>query len=227
MVIDHSYWRRIVSSIERIVKAGCYTKVNRVISLTLDSYLRDLTGKIVRGYRTILDSGCGPGLLLDKLPDNEVICLDPSLTLLKLSKDKHKLSHHICGVAEAIPLRDHSVDAITSLFSFRDFIDREKAANEYMRVVRSRIVIVDLFKPANPGLRLVAAMYLSYIAPLIAMGIAGKIGSEWRQLYKTYLEMITLNTLREIFRDFKQEVAVSFLGGFLSLIDLTRIKNKS
>lgn len=222
MVARHVCWRKVVRSIEDIVNAGCYAKVNRVISLTLDSYLRNIAVKIVKGYRVILDSGCGPGLSLGELLRNEVACLDPSLTLLKMSRTGHSYSHHICGVAEAIPLRQGSVDAVLSLFSLRDFRDREKAVREYERVAKSRIVIVDIFKPVNPILRVLAGIYLSYLAPLMAMAIAGKIGYKWRLLYDTYITMITPSSLKGVLRRFKEARAISFVGGLLSLIDLVK-----
>ncbi|RLE85913.1 MAG: hypothetical protein DRJ41_00235 [Thermoprotei archaeon] len=220
--LEPELWRKVIKSIEDIVVKGCYVSVNRFISFSLDSYLRGVALRLVKGSQVVLDCGCGPAPLLNKI-EGEVICLDPSYLLLKILRKADSGVHPVCGIAEMMPLRDKSVDASISLFSVRDFMDRCKAVLEYERVTKLRVVIVDVFKPENFLLRLLAAAYLSFIVPLMALALAGRTGYRWRLLYDTFNRMVSPKALASTFKHFRLKTVITFFGGFLSLIDLVKV----
>jgi ubiquinone/menaquinone biosynthesis C-methylase UbiE len=77
-------------------------------------------------HPSILDLGCGPGLLsveiLKQIPDVTVIGIDPLCKMLILAKEntdtsKGKIFEPVLGVSEKIPLKDNSIDTIVSRFS--------------------------------------------------------------------------------------------------------------
>lgn len=85
--------------------------------------------------KKVLDLGCGPGKLTVQLMDlgHSVIGLDPSMTMLDGMTDK-KLPA-VGGIAEVLPLRTNSVEAVTAGQAFHWF-DQARAIPEMRRVLR-------------------------------------------------------------------------------------------
>ena len=94
----------------------------------------------VRGL-TILDVGCGQGVLLPFLRQRaghtaRLIALDSSAPMLRgvSERDAHALSLHAC--AEHIPLIDNYVDLVVCFSAFPHFTDKAAAAREFFRVLK-------------------------------------------------------------------------------------------
>ena len=87
----------------------------------------------------ILDLGIGPGLLTKEinniLPDAQVIGIDPSEDMLKLSK-KNAFVETKIGFAENIPMENNSVDVVVSRFNLTYWKDSKKGFNEINRVLK-------------------------------------------------------------------------------------------
>ena len=90
---------------------------------------------------TILDAGCGQGVLLPYLRDMagqnaRLIALDASAPMLWAvsEKDPHTVALH--APAESIPLIDTYVDAVICFSAFPHFSDKAAAAREFFRILK-------------------------------------------------------------------------------------------
>lgn len=98
------------------------------------------TLEIERGM-TILDAGCGQGVLLPylrKCAGNEgrLIALDASAPMLKNIAAKDSAAWAIHSSAENIPLIDEYVDMVVCFSAFPHFSDKAAAAKEFFRVLK-------------------------------------------------------------------------------------------
>lgn len=100
---------------------------------------------------TILDLGCGPGLLsaeiLKQIPDAIVIGIDPLKKMLTLAKENTKTSavqifEPILGVSEKIPLKENSINIIVSRFSLPYWEHPKKSFSEMNRVLKPKGKII-------------------------------------------------------------------------------------
>ena len=90
---------------------------------------------------TILDVGCGQGILLPflrKLAGKQatLIALDASANMLKAVKEKHAHTLPLHSRAENMPLLDEYVDAVICFSAFPHFSDKAAVANEFYRVLK-------------------------------------------------------------------------------------------
>ena len=100
-----------------------------------------LAGLHLRRGGTILDAGCGQGVLIPFLraiagDEARLIALDASAPMLKAlpRKDPHVTAIH--APAERIPLIDGYVDAVICFSAFPHFSDKAAAAREFYRVLK-------------------------------------------------------------------------------------------
>lgn len=94
----------------------------------------------------LLDLGCGPGTFAAaaraRFPSLEVIAIDPS-------RDFANRPGFIRAAGEALPLADSSVDVAVCLSSIRHVRDRAQTLRELRRVVRERMLVVELDPSAD------------------------------------------------------------------------------
>lgn len=91
--------------------------------------------------RDVLDVACGGGFFLNQL--NQASDVKPLLTGTDISSEALKIaqrqcpgSQYVLSVAEAMPFKDHSFDAITCLGSLEHFLDIKRAIQEMRRIMR-------------------------------------------------------------------------------------------
>ncbi|MCX6663386.1 MAG: methyltransferase domain-containing protein [Euryarchaeota archaeon] len=93
----------------------------------------------------ILDLGAGPGLLsveiFRKIPQATIIGIDPLIKMLQLAKGNVKNADFqtfepVVGVSENIPLKNNTVDVITSRFSLPYWTQPNKSFEEMTRVLK-------------------------------------------------------------------------------------------
>jgi ubiquinone/menaquinone biosynthesis C-methylase UbiE len=93
----------------------------------------------------ILDLGAGPGLLsieiFRKIPQVTIIGIDPLIKMLQLANGNVKNADFqtfepVVGVSENIPLKNNTVDMITSRFSLPYWTQPNKSFQEMMRVLK-------------------------------------------------------------------------------------------
>lgn len=104
----------------------------------------------------VLDIGCGTGhstkYLHDHYPGLNIEGMDLSLGMLSEASRLHPDLTFFEGDVCNIPRPDSTYDLITTVFTFRNFPDRENPVDEMIRVLRpgGRLVILDLFYPQKP-----------------------------------------------------------------------------
>jgi ubiquinone/menaquinone biosynthesis C-methylase UbiE len=90
--------------------------------------------------RTVVDVGCGTGLLttrlVHELANVHVVGLDFSAGMLAHARARSRAVPWVCGDALRLPLRDASADAIVSTEAFHWFPDQPAALAEFRRVLR-------------------------------------------------------------------------------------------
>jgi ubiquinone/menaquinone biosynthesis C-methylase UbiE len=113
----------------------------------LDDRLLDDLAPLLERSRTLLDLGAGPATFAVRAAERfalTVIAVDPSRDLAL-----HPGISIARAVGEALPLASGSVDVAVCLSSIRHVRDRLATLRELRRVVRDRLVIVELDPTAS------------------------------------------------------------------------------
>jgi len=104
------------------------------------------------GRERLLDLGCGPGTFARcaavRHPELTVIAIDPSRDFARPDHDGRLATVRAAG--EALPLADRSIDVAICLSSIRHVRDRARVFAELRRVVRGKLMIVELDPSASP-----------------------------------------------------------------------------
>jgi ubiquinone/menaquinone biosynthesis C-methylase UbiE len=107
------------------------------------------------GPTSILDVGCGTGLLTTRLatsiPGARVIGCEPSDGMVQRAADRPEPVTWLRGAGERLPIRAGSVDAVVSTDSFHWIPDQAAALAEFARVLRpgGRVFIAVLTSPTT------------------------------------------------------------------------------
>jgi len=196
-------WERLVKDIERLAEAGCYEKVNRVLSLGIVGLLRERAARMAaEGAEIIADLGSGPGTSAEVIrrisPNGLILLVDPSPSMLAQARARVPGSVAFASTFEALPFGDSSVDAAVAMFSFRDAESYETALDEIARVLspKGRLAILDFYKASNP---LARALIKAYIMLLVPVGLLLHRCPVGVSAYKLFLASLDrMLTLREM-----------------------------
>jgi ubiquinone/menaquinone biosynthesis C-methylase UbiE len=94
----------------------------------------------------LLDLGCGPGMFAERartrFPSLHVIAIDPS-------RDFASKPGFVRAFGEALPLADRSIDFAVCLSSIRHVRDRAQTLRELRRVVKTKLLIIELDPAAD------------------------------------------------------------------------------
>ncbi len=225
--LDEDTWNDVVVSLKETIPH--YERVNRVITFGLSNKMRKLllSTPIPEGS-SILDVGCGPGqlsrLILERCPTCKIICMDPLPEMLKaaaLNLNVNGNVQFIRGVFEKIPLEDSCVDVVVASYSFRDSFDKEKALLEVRRVLKpgGRFMVLELARPNNKAFATLVGWYIRFLVPVMSALVIRKWKTPWRALYKTYVNMLTAEQLRNLINEFLEvEEQLNRLGGTFTII---------
>lgn len=143
-----------------------YTKISKTYDLmNYMVYSERLAGKVIELAQinegdTVLDLACGTGWLSKRLVRRKAKVHGVDPTPFMLAKTRRMISgDFVLGIAEALPYRDDSFDAIVCNMAFSHF-DCRKAAGEICRVLKpnGRFVITEMADP-NPGIYDALAYY--------------------------------------------------------------------
>lgn len=146
--------------------AGKYDLLNHILSLGIDFYWWQRMTKISGATpgRRFLDVAAGTGdssLALAKR-GAEVISTDFTSTMLKLGIDKFQRqdqNHLIVASVEAdaqyLPFKSGIFDGVTICYGIRNIKDRQKAYQEFIRVIKPKglLTILEFSKPNHKWLR--------------------------------------------------------------------------
>ncbi|MCE4601448.1 MAG: class I SAM-dependent methyltransferase [Desulfurococcales archaeon] len=190
-------WRGLVSDIELLAVAGCYEKVNKIMSLGLVNKLRRKAARLVAsddGFYA--DIGAGPGtsasIIIEELTGGSVLALvDPSIEMLAVSLNRVRDPRvvRLGGLFESLPFSDSSVDGITAMFSYRDAVDYHKALDEMARVLKpdGRLAILDFYRYEN---RLMHGLIKLYILVMVPIALAISLCPTYLKTYRSFLASI-------------------------------------
>ena len=166
---------KIVSMFNDI--APTYDTANRVLSFGIDKNWRKIACKkalvINENPTIIVDVACGTGDMCEywkKLSKAEVIGIDPAVKMLEVAKNKVKDAQFIEGEAISLPLEDESVDILSISYGFRNVIEKEKALQEFKRVLKPNglVVILEFTKlPKNSIVGKIRDTYMKNILPVV------------------------------------------------------------
>ncbi|MCF6309112.1 MAG: bifunctional demethylmenaquinone methyltransferase/2-methoxy-6-polyprenyl-1,4-benzoquinol methylase UbiE [Sulfurimonas sp.] len=174
---------KIVSMFDDI--APTYDTANRVMSMGVDKSWRrkacDLAYEFY-GQDTldkIIDVACGTGDMMDfwkkraevnGIAIGEIVGVDPSNGMVNVAREKYpKFNYHISKATE-IPLEDSSADILSITYGIRNVVEREKALDEFNRVLKKDglVVILEFMKNENPSiLGKIRDFYMNRILPKV------------------------------------------------------------
>lgn len=83
----------------------------------------------------LLDIGCGTGILFKMVNCKIIIGVDISINMLREIKDREKINL-ILADGEYLPIRDESIDIITSVTVLNLIIDKKQFLNEIIRCLK-------------------------------------------------------------------------------------------
>ena len=168
--MSSSEWLQVMEAMEEV--APYYDRVNHLITLGLAEKWRAEVAAQANKDDTVLEVGSGPGTFARHLDVKNAFCLEPSGNLIRMSRERLSNESYelIRGVGEGVPLANESVDKVFCSFSFRDFRDRELAASEMLRVLRSggEIFIADVAKPPPSPLAKLLEVHVRHVVPVMA-----------------------------------------------------------
>ena len=155
--------------------APVYDFLNRVISWGQDQrWRRELAGRMqLERRQTTLDISTGTGDLALALkaacPEITILGLDPSPLMVARYRRKLIGAPLALGVAEKLPLADHSVDRAVCAFGVRNFFNRPAAFGEILRVLKPGGLwgFLEMSAPTGKLFPKIYAFYFKRLVPLI------------------------------------------------------------
>ena len=201
---------KIVSMFNNI--AGTYDIANRVLSMGIDKSWRnkacnktfELYGK--KNIEKIVDVACGTGdmiLFWKQVADENSIKLenikgiDPSVGMMEERKKKLPEVEFIEAFATDMPLESESTDIVSISYGIRNVVERQKAFDEFARVLKKDgLVVINEFTKNKKENLLdhLTDFYMNKILPILG-GIISKNKEAYRYLPDSIDEFLTTENL--------------------------------
>ena len=201
---------KIVSMFNNI--AGTYDLANRVLSMGIDKSWRnkacnktfELYGK--KNIEKIVDVACGTGdmiLFWKQVADENSIKLenikgiDPSVGMMEVGKKKLPEVEFIEAFATDMPLESESTDIVSISYGIRNVVERQKAFDEFARVLKKDgLVVINEFTKNKKENLLdhLTDFYMNKILPILG-GIISKNKEAYRYLPDSIDEFLTTENL--------------------------------
>lgn len=173
-----------------------YDRANRILSFGIDKSWRikgiKRTLENVREQElNILDIACGTGDMIELWQkqvtnfDKKIRCIkgiDASYAMLEIARQKFPNLEFIEAQAQNLPLNDESANIISISYGIRNVIQRQKALQEFARVLKNGgfLLILEFTKREKGGiLALCRDFYLKRILPKL-----GKMISKNKDAYE-------------------------------------------
>ncbi len=170
--------------------AGDYDSLNHILSLDIDKIWRKKALKAIVDASDpvkVLDLACGTGdfsIAVAKAlrgRNGHITGVDLSEGMLAVMREKvgkAGLEETISieeGDGENLRFPDNTFDRVTIAFGIRNFEDRLKGLSEMRRVLKpgGRLVILELSRPENRGIRWFYDLYFLHILPKIGGKVSG------------------------------------------------------
>ena len=168
--------------------APSYDHLNHLLSLGIDNIWRKKAiREIVDGtQQQILDVACGTGdstiaIAKAMAPGGRVTGIDISTAMMEplMRKAAHEGVHDRIKLLKAdalrMPFEADSFHRVTCAFGIRNFEDKDKGLEEFLRVLKpgGKAVILELGVPEKPFVRTVYNVYFKHILPVIGGIVSG------------------------------------------------------
>lgn len=166
--------------------AGRYDLLNRALTFGIDvSWRRRALTWLSfpkSADRHILDLATGTAdlaiALAHKFPAAHITALDLTPAMMEIGRSKvaaagyNERIEFVEGNAQALPFSDHSFDAVTCAFGFRNFPNKQKALEEAARVLKpgGELLVLELFRMESHFFARLTSCWLRIVAPLLAHG---------------------------------------------------------
>jgi ubiquinone/menaquinone biosynthesis C-methylase UbiE len=135
---------------EKRLTAAAYDRWSHVWNLaryTNQAIYRTALELLDARHQTVLDVGCGTGLMSAKLArmDRRVVAVDLSAAMIARARRRYgDAVEFMQADAEDLPFDDDAFDAVINLISFHHYPDPQRAVAEFRRVLRrdGRLVLI-------------------------------------------------------------------------------------
>ena len=218
-------WSKVVRAIEDALPV--YESTSEWISLGLAGPLRRRAITFLRSHRKewVLDSGAGPGVssrLMMRDSFENVIGLDPSITLLRFAKSRLQDQFHpVVAIAEQLPFRPGSLGAVLTCFALRDAVNYDKSIEQFAQTTRrgGALAVVDIGKPDGGFYRSFLGFYISRIMPVLArFWVRGRAqGNPFKMIIPTWKRLYSNKEVVDLVERFFGPCVLKsfFLGGLV------------
>lgn len=212
-----------------------YDNANAVLSFNLHKgWNKKLVKETTKNNpEVLLDLCAGTGeiayLWLKNQTDlKKAILLDFCPEMLDIAKQrrpkKHRLSY-IVGDAQAIPIPDHCVDAVSVAYGIRNVKSPKTCFKEVMRVLKpgGTFGILELTEPQNPIIKAGHRLYLEKILPVLG-GMITKKPDAYKYLSSSIQAFVKPQVLVESLKEagFQNIKVTSLTFGISHLITATK-----
>ena len=202
--------QKIVSMFNDI--AGTYDIANRVLSMGIDkSWRNKACNKTFELYgnkeiNKIVDVACGTGDMIifwkqvaneNKIDLKNIIGVDPSVGMMEVGKKKLPDVEFIEAFATEMPIEDSSADIISISYGIRNVVERQKAFDEFARVLKKDGLVVISEFTKNKKEKLidhVTDFYMNKILPTLG-GMISKNKEAYTYLPNSIDEFLTTENL--------------------------------
>lgn len=165
--------------------ATTYDSLNHIMSMGIDRcWRRRATRQVVTPDtpQHFLDVAVGTGdfahdILAASHPDSKLVGIDLSDEMMKIARTKlDNRASLLQANAESLPFSDNHFDCVSVAFGIRNFVNRQTALREMLRVLKpdGKLVILELSSPNNAVLFALYKFYLTKIIPIVGGIISGR-----------------------------------------------------
>lgn len=227
--------KKIVQMFNEI--APTYDKANRILSMGIDISWRKKACDIAfkkynqKNIPQIVDVACGTGDMMhfwnkeaskNSIEIEKIIGIDPSFGMIEVAKKKFPNFNFIISTATDIPLEDSTTDILSISYGIRNVVDRQKAFDEFARVVKKGgyVVILEFTKDNKQGiLHTIKRFYINNILPFIG-GIISKNYKAYKYLPDSIDGFLTSDMLQNELKNsgFKTEYVKGFSMNISTLL---------
>ena len=198
--------------------AQSYEKVVNLTTFGRDTYWKKEIIKRISRCNSILDLGCGTGILTfqiaEKFPNAKITGVDLTEGYLKIAKDKLKPYHKISFLlydAEKITL-DDTFDCITSSYIL-------KYCNPQILIERclchlnagGKIILHDFVNPKNKVIRSLWNLYF------VMLNMVGFFFPNWKDLFKNLPQLIRSINWVDMYKDAMERMGLIVEIRYLTL----------
>jgi demethylmenaquinone methyltransferase/2-methoxy-6-polyprenyl-1,4-benzoquinol methylase len=231
--------KKIVSMFDNIAKT--YDITNRVLSMGIDKSWRKKACNLAfkfydkQNISKIVDVACGTGDMMghwekiakeNSIDIEKLIGVDPSIGMLEVAKKRFENYEFINTGAIEIPLEDNSVDIISISYGIRNVVQRQKAFQEFRRILKPNglLVILEFTKNEKKNiLDSVRDVYMNKIMPKIG-GLISKNKEAYEYLPNSIEDFLTTEKLIQELED--ESLKVIFSKSYSMKMSTTFISRK-